>query len=480
MRSDSAATQRPARPGWTLALVAVAAFLTSLDVMVVVTAIPTIRQDLNASLADLEWTINAYNLAFGCLMLTGAALGDRYGRMRVYVIGLAVFTIASAMAAVAPTVGILIVARVLQGVAAGIAIPVSLTLLSDAYPPEKRGMAMGIWGSVSGLAVAAGPVVGGLITEGLSWHWIFWLNVPFGIAATVLSAVLLRESYGPRPKLDLVGLALASVGLFGLVWAAVRQPALGWGNAEVLLSIIIGLALLVAFVFWEKRVEHPLLPMEYFRIRGFTIANVSAFFQHFALIGALFMLGQMFQEGLGNGPMGTGLRLLAWTAMPLLVAPIAGGFADKLGNRPFMVGGLLLQGVGLAWIAAVAAPDTGYGAFIVPLILGGIGIAMCLPTTINLVFASVPQNDVGVASGVNSSVREIGGVFGVVVLGAAFATYGGYGDPSTAMDGFQAAFVVGAIASVVGMIAAVFAPGKNPAGQSATPAAEPVGVETAK
>jgi EmrB/QacA subfamily drug resistance transporter len=466
------------RPGWTLVLVAVCAFLTSLDVMVVVTAIPTIRQDLDAGLADLEWTINAYNLAFGCLMLTGAALGDRFGRMKVYVLGLALFTVASALAALAPTVGVLILARVLQGIAAGVAIPVSLTLLSAAYPPAKRGWAMGIWGSISGLAVAAGPVVGGLITQGLSWHWIFWLNVPLGLAATVLSAKLLRESYGPRPRLDLVGLALVSIGLFGLVWAAVRQPARGWGDPEVLLSLVGGLLLVVAFVLWEKRVAQAMLPMSYFRIRGFTIANVAAFFQHFALIGALFMLAQMFQEGLGNDPMGTGLRLLAWTAMPLLIAPIAGGFADRLGNRPFMIVGLLFQGVGLAWIAAVANPGTGYGSFIVPLILGGVGIAMCLPTTINLVFASVPQDDVGVASGVNSAVREIGGVFGVVFLGAAFAAYGSYRDPAAAMDGFQAALVVGAIASVVGMLAALFAPGRTRPGPHSAPVAAPVDVDT--
>ncbi|MEJ3653213.1 MFS transporter [Actinomycetes bacterium KLBMP 9759] len=458
--TDPPTTQRAPRAGWTLALVAVCAFLTSLDVMVVVTAIPTIRQDLDAGLADLEWTVNAYNLAFGCLMLTGAALGDRYGRMKVYVGGLALFTLASAMAALASTVGVLIVARVLQGVAAGIAIPVSLTLLSHAFPPAKRGMAMGIWGSVAGLAVAAGPVVGGFVTAGLSWHWIFWLNVPIGLAATALSALLLKESYGPRPKLDLVGLALGSLGLLGIVWAAVRGPVLGWSHHEVVLSIVGGLALLAGFVLWENRVDHPMLPMSHFRIRSFTVANISAFFQHFALIGALFMVAQMFQEALGNGPMETGLRMLAWTAMPLLVAPLAGGFADKLGDRPFMIGGLLLQGVGLGWLAAVAAPDAGYGVLVVPLLLGGVGIAMCLPTTINLVFASVPQDDVGVASGVNSSVREIGGVFGVVSLSAAFAAYGGYGDPAAAMHGFQAAFAVGAAASGVGLLAALFAPSK--------------------
>lgn len=463
MRDQSTTTERPVRSGWTLGLVAVCAFLTSLDVMVVVTAIPTIRRDLGAELADLEWTINAYNLAFGCLMLIGAALGDRFGRLKVYVLGLAMFTVASAMAALAPTVGMLILARALQGIAAGVAIPVSLTLLSSAYPPHKRGMAMGIWGSVSGLAVAVGPVVGGLITQGLSWQWIFWLNVPVGMAATVLSAKLLRESHGPRRTLDLAGLTLVSVGLFGLVWAAIRMPLLDWNDPEIVTSVIGGLLLLVAFARWEKHTERPMLPLSYFRNRGFVVANVAAFFQHLALIGSLFMLAQMFQEGLGHDPMGTGLRLLAWTAMPLLVAPIAGGFADRLGNRPFMVVGLLLQGAGLAWIAAVAGPGVGFGSLLLPLVLGGVGIAICLPTAINLVFASVPPDDVGVASGVNSAVREIGGVFGVVLLGAAFAARGHYGDQAAAMAGFQAALLVGAVASLVGMLAALFAPARSQA-----------------
>ncbi|MBV2155677.1 DHA2 family efflux MFS transporter permease subunit [Kitasatospora sp. SUK 42] len=464
-RTDS--TNRPVRPGWALALVAVCAFLTSLDVMVVVTALPTMRTELGASLADLEWTINAYNLAFACLMLTGAALGDRFGRMKVYVFGLALFTLASALAAVAGNVEVLILGRVLQGVAAGIAIPVSLTLLGDAYPPERRGWAMGIWGSVSGLAVAAGPVAGGFITEGLDWHWIFWLNVPFGAAATVLSAVLLRESYGTAPRIDVVGLLLASSGLFGLVWAAVRAPDTGWNSAEVLLPPAAGVLLLILFVAWERRTAHPLLPLRLFGSRGVTVANISAFFQHFALIGALFILSQLFQVGFGQGPLGTGLRLLAWTAMPMVVAPLAGGFADKYGNRPFMVGGLLLQAVGLAWIAGVTGPDTGYGALVVPLILGGVGIAMCLPTTITMVFGSVAPEDMGIASGSNSAVREVGGVFGVAFLGVVFAANGGYDDSGSAIDGFRAALALGAVASAVGMAAALFAPGRR------RPAADP-------
>lgn len=400
-------TSRPVRPGWVLALVVVAAFLTSLDVMVVVTALPTMRIQLNASLSDLEWTINAYNLAFACLMLTGSALGDRFGRLRIYVFGLALFTLASAMAALATTVGLLIVARVLQGIGVSVAIPVSLTLLSDAFPPQKRGMAMGVWGSVSGLAVAAGPVAGGLITQGLSWQWIFWLNVPFGVGAAVLSALLLRESRGPRPKLDIVGLLLASLGVLGLVWAAVRVPAIGWTDAEVAIALVAGALLLVAFVVWERHARYPMLPLRYFRIRAFSVANVVTFFEHFALIGSLFILSQLFQVGMGNSPLGTGLRMLAWTAMPLVAGAAVGRLADRFGNRLFMVVGLLLQGVSLFWLGADATPDAVYGGMVVPLMLGGIGIAMCLPTTINMVLISAPQDDVGVASGANSSIRPL-------------------------------------------------------------------------
>ncbi|WP_049558871.1 MFS transporter [Nonomuraea sp. SBT364] len=458
----SAATLRAIRPGWSLGLVSVGAFLTSLDVMVVVTALPTIQKDLDASLADLEWTVNAYNLAFACLMLIGSAIGDRFGRLRAYVLGLAVFTVASALAALAPTIGVLIIARVVQGVAAGIAIPVSLTLLGTAYPPDRRGWAMGVWGSVSGAAVAAGPVVGGLITQGLSWQWIFWLNVPFGVVATVLAAALMRESFGPRPKLDIIGLGLASLGLFGLVWAAARVPGLGWGHSEVILMAAGGAVLLAMFLLWERRAEHPVLPLSYFRLRGFAVSNGSAFFMHCALIGSLFIISQMFQLGMGEDPLGAGLRLLAWTAMVLIVAPVAGRLTDKLGTRPFIVGGLLLQGAGLIWLGAVAATDTGYLVLFAPLALGGIGIAMCLPSTINLALSSVPPQDMGVASGANNAVREFGGVFGVAFLGAMFAAHGSYATPASAMDGFQAALLLGGAISLAGMAVALFAPRRRP------------------
>ncbi|MBC6462680.1 MFS transporter, partial [Actinomadura sp. HBU206391] len=367
----------------------------------------------------------------------------------------------SVVAASATTIEILVIGRVLLGVGAALSTPVSLTLLTDAFPPERRGMAMGIWGSVSGVAVAAGPVVGGLITEGLSWPWIFWLNVPFGLAAAILTALLLRESHGPRPKLDLIGLALASLGLFGLVWGLVRAPAAGWASAEVLGTLVASPLLLAAFLAWEHRAPQPMMPLSYFRNRAFTIANVVAFFQHFALIGSLFILSQLFQIGLGDSPMDAGLHLLPWTLMPLLVAPIVGRLSDRFGNRPFMTNGLLLQGAALIWIAAVAATDVAYSTLIPPLILGGVGITMSIPTVINSVFGSVPPKDIGVASGANAAVREVGAVFGVVFLSVIFTVYGSYATPSSAISGFQAALALAGAASIVGALSATLSPDRR-------------------
>jgi EmrB/QacA subfamily drug resistance transporter len=466
MNLNADVVRRPARPGWALGLVSVCAFLTSLDVMVVVTALPVIRTELSATLADLEWTVNAYTLAFACLLLTGAALGDRFGRRRMYATGLVIFSAASAVAAAATTVEVLIAGRILLGVGAALSLPVSLTLLSDAFPPHRRGMAMGVWGSVSGLAVAAGPVVGGLITQAASWPWIFWLNVPVGLGAAVLTVLLLPESHGPRPRLDVVGLGVVSIGLLGLTWALVRAPVVGWTAPEVVVAAVAGGLLLLAFVAWERRTPWPMVPLGYFRIRGFAVANGVAFFQHFALIGSLFMLSQLFQVGLADSPLDAGLHMLPWTLMPLVVAPIVGRLADRYGNWPFMSGGLLLQGLALVAIATLAAPGVAYGHLIAPLIVGGVGITMSIPTVINAVFGSVPQHDIGVASGINSAVREVGAVFGVVCLSAVFAAYGDYTAPAASIDGFRAALVLGGIASVVGAVAATFAVNRRrPAGR---------------
>lgn len=448
---------------WTLALAGLGAFLCSLDVVVVATALPTLQSDLGASLPDLEWTINAYNLAFACLMLTGAAMGDRFGRRRMYVVGLAVFSLASAACALSPGIGELIAARVLQGAGAAVVLPLTLTLISDAFPAEKRDLAIGVWGGITGLGVAGGPVLGGAITEGISWQWIFWINVPVGLVMIPFAATRLRESRGSRPHLDMVGLLLVASGMFALTWAPVRAPSTGWGSAEVIGALCAGAVLVTAFVAWERRAAHPMLPMAYFRRRGFSAANAVIFFQFLSLLGALFLITQLFQTGLGNSPLETGLRILVWTAMPMLTAPIAGALSERFGPKPFMITGLILQAAGLGWLAAVTEPDVSYTSLVAPLVIAGAGIGMIFATTASAATAAVPADDTGIAAGVNTALRELGGVFGVAILAAVFAHNGSYATPATFIDGFQPAIGIAAAIPLMGAVSALFMPSKRPA-----------------
>jgi EmrB/QacA subfamily drug resistance transporter len=462
------------RRGWTLALASVGAFMGALDVVVVSTALPTLRSQFGASLADLEWTINAYSLAFGCLMLTGAALGDRFGRRRMYAAGLLVFVLGSALAALAPSAGLLIAARVVQGAGGAVLVPLTLTLISDAFPVEQRGTAIGIWGGVTGLGVAAGPIVGGAIVQGISWQWIFWLNVPVGIVVAVLALLRLRESRGPRPQLDIAGLVLAGAGLFALTWAPVRAPQYGWGSGQVTGALAAGVVLLAAFLAWERRAPYPMLPLGYFRVRAFWTANVVVFFQFVSLIGSLFFITQLFQIGLGYSPLGAGLRILVWMAMPMLVSPPAGALADRFGNRPFMLGGLVLQAAGLGWLAAVTTPGVSYLTLVAPLVVSGVGIAMCFPTVANAVTAAVPAQDVGVAAGTNNALNALGGVFGVAIMAAVFAGNGGYSGGSGFIGGFRPAEWVAAAVAAAGILAAALAPSKRQlAGTTRVAAREP-------
>ncbi|HEV3309979.1 MAG TPA: DHA2 family efflux MFS transporter permease subunit, partial [Chloroflexota bacterium] len=352
---------------WTLVLASLGVFMTALDTLVVANSLPALRESLHANLSDLEWTVNAYNLAFAVALLTGAALGDRYGRKRMFVIGVLGFTVASAAAALSPSVGTLIAARAVQGTAAAIIMPITLTLISEAFPAEKRGAAIGLWGGITGLAVALGPVVGGAIVGGISWHWIFWLNVPIGLTLIPLSVARLTESYGPRSQLDIVGLLLAGTGFLGITWGLIRANTIGWGTTETLIAIVIGSALVIAFLRWERRTTTPMLAPALFRSRPFIAANGVSFFMYASLFGVLFLMMQFLQIGLGYSPLGAGLRTLPWTGAPMIVAPIAGALADRYGNRPFMIVGLALQAVGLGWIAAIAQPGMSYAELAVAL-----------------------------------------------------------------------------------------------------------------
>jgi EmrB/QacA subfamily drug resistance transporter len=476
----AAVTDRAPRKGWTLALASLGLFMVALDTLVVATALPVLRADLGASLADLEWTVNAYNLSFACFLLTGAALGDRFGRRRMFGVGLLVFTGASAAAALSPSVGALVAARAVQGAGAAIVMPLTLTLISEAFPAEKRGMAIGLWGGIAGLAVAAGPVVGGAVIDGIDWHWIFWLNVPIGLALVPLGWSRLSESFGPRPRLDPAGLVLVGTGLLGLTWGLVRSSSVGWGSAEVVAALASGATLLAAFVAWERRAPNPMLPLGLFRSRGFSAANGVSFFMYAGLFGALFLMTQLLQTALGDSPLTAGFRILPWTATPMVVAPIAGGLADRYGTRPFMALGLALQAIGLGWVALIASTHMSYVEFGLALTVAGVGTSFCFPTVANAVVSSVPPSEIGVASGTNSAVRELGGVFGVAVLAAVFSHAGGYASPQAFIDGFGPALWVAAGLSAIGIVAALLASGRPrraeaPAAEAVEPALSLVG-----
>jgi EmrB/QacA subfamily drug resistance transporter len=450
--------QRRTSVAWTFLITSVGLFMVALDNLVVTTALPVIRIDLGSSLADLEWMVNAYTLTFAVLLLTGAALGDRFGRRRLFVIGLLIFTIGSAAAALAPSSQVLILARALQGLGGAIVTPLTLTILSAGVPLERRALALGAWGGVGGLAVAIGPVVGGAIAQGVSWHWIFWLNVPIGIVAMVLAYFRLAETRGPEGNLDLAGLALASGGLLGLVWGVIHGNDRGWTDIQVVGALAVGAILLIGFFLWERRAAHPMLPLSMFRSRGFSAANGVSFLMYFGMFGSVFLLVQFFQLVQHMKPFEAGLRTLPWTAMPILVAPAMGLLVPRIGARPIVTAGMVLLAGGLAWVAAVITPTVDYLLLVPGFVVSGIGMGMFFAPIANVVLSAVKSHEEGKASGANNAIREVGGVFGVAVLASVFSAYGSYTTPEAYVTGLVPAVWVGAAIVAVGAVVALAIP----------------------
>ncbi len=440
------------RRGWTLAIVSLGLFMVVLDNLVVSVALPSIHRDLGASIQSLEWTVNAYVLSYAVLLLTGAALGDRYGRRRMFMIGIGLFTLSSAAAALAPSIGLLIAARATQGVGAAIVTPLTLTLLADAFPPDRRGMALGVWSGVSGIAVALGPLVGGAVVQAASWHWIFWINVPIGVMLVPLARARLAESHGPARRLDLAGLGLGSAGLFGIVYGLIRSQSLGWSSTEVLVALTAGVLLTIAFVVHERRTEAPMLPMSFFAQRGFAVTNAVSLAMYFGMFGSIFFLSQFLQNVLGNTPLQAGVKLLVWTGATMVVSPLAGFFSERFGSRLFMAAGLGLQAVALGWLAALASVDTSYVSMIGPFVLGGAGMALVFAPAANAVLSSVRTDQAGQASGATNAIRELGGVLGVSVLATVFTAHGGYTSPQAFVDGLQPAMWVGTAVLAIGAL----------------------------
>jgi EmrB/QacA subfamily drug resistance transporter len=454
---------------WTFAITSAAVFMATLDNLVVTTAIPVIRKDLHASVESLEWTVNAYTLTFAVLLLTGAALGDRFGRRRMLAVGLGIFTVASAAAALAPSANALIAARAAQGVGGAIITPLTLTILSAGVPANRRGAFIGAWSGIAGLAVAFGPLVGGAVVSGISWHWIFWLNVPIGVVLIPLALRRLEETHGPAGRLDLPGLGLASAGLTGIVWGLVRGHGQGWSSPEILTALTAGATVFALFVLWELRAKEPMLPMRFFRNRVFALANVASLLMFFGMFGSIFLLSQFFQTVQGYSPLGSGLRILPWTIMPMFVAPIAGALSDKIGGGRLMGIGLTLQAGGLASLAAISTPTTPYWHLVAPFMVSGIGMAMFWAPVANVVLAAVRPEEEGQASGAQNAIRELGGVFGVAVLATVWSHYGGYSTGQSFVDGMTPAIWVGASVVALGAVAAFLIPHRRRAAEAELP-----------
>jgi EmrB/QacA subfamily drug resistance transporter len=443
---------------WTLGIVSTALFMVVLDNLVVSIALPSIHRDLGASIQSLEWTVNAYVLAYAVLLLTGAALGDRFGRKRMFLAGLSLFTAASAGAALAPSTGLLVAARAVQGMGAAMVTPLTLTLLAEAFPAARRGMALGVWSGVSGSAVALGPLVGGAVVQSISWHWIFWINVPIGFVLLPLAASRLRESHGPNGTLDLRGLALASAGAFGIVFGIVRAQSLGWTSTTILASLSAGAVLLAAFVAWERRTSEPMLPMSFFSRRAFAVTNFASLTMYFGMFGSIFFLSQFMQDVLGNSPLEAGLKILVWTGATMIVAPFAGVYSQRFGSRPFMLSGLALQAGALAWLASILATDTPYAEMIVPFVMAGAGMALVFAPSANAVLSAVRADQAGQASGATNAIRETGGVLGVAVLATIFTHAGGYGSPQAFVNGLEPALWVAVAMLSAGALAVLVLP----------------------
>jgi EmrB/QacA subfamily drug resistance transporter len=439
-------------PRAVLALTGTALFMIVLDNLIVASALPSIERSLHSPLSSAEWILDAYILSFAVLILTGAALGERFGRRRVFVAGLVIFTAASAAGALAANVGQLVAARAVQGAGSAILMPLTLTLLTNAFPAEKRGTALGIWSSIAGLGVAAGPVVGGLITDALSWHWIFWINVPIGAAAALLSPRLLDESRGAREPIDLGGLALVSGGLLGVVYATVRGNALGWLSASTLGAYAAGALLVIAFVLFELRKEHPMLPMRLFRSARFSISNATGFLLHFAMFGAFLMVIQFLVEVRGESPVMSGVWTLPWTIMPFAISPIAGRIGQRTNPALPAAIGMALLGFGTIELALELNASTSPLDMVPAMVFIGSGIGLTLPNIAALAMGSVPAADIGKASGTLSTARQVGSVVGVAVAVAVFQAAGPATSHVDIANGISHSFAIAGVAALAGAL----------------------------
>jgi EmrB/QacA subfamily drug resistance transporter len=446
---------------WTLGVTALASFMMALDAQVITTAFATIRGDLDASVETLQWTVNSYNLTFAVLLLTGAALGDRFGRRRMFAAGIFLFAVASAACALSAGAAALIAARSVQGAGAALVMPLAMAILSAAFAKEERARALGIFSGVTGFALIIGPAIGGFITENFGWRWIFWINLPIGAIAIALVLARLRESFGPKVALDIPGLVIVAAAALSLVWGLLRGNLAGWASAEVIAAFAGGALLAIAFVAWELRAPAPMMPMRLFKSAAFSSGITASLLFYAAMYGVLFLLPQFLQSSLGYGPLGAGLRLLPWTATLFMTAPIAGTAVNKFGERRLVVLGLSMQAIGLGWIAMIISPSVAYSSLVAPLVLAGVGVSMAMPAAQNAIMGSVAVAEMGKASGVFNMGRFLGGMFGIAALVTVFSARGSVDTPAAFSAGFAAAMLLAAALSMLGAVAGMWLPARR-------------------
>ncbi|WP_256762007.1 MFS transporter [Cohnella sp. WQ 127256] len=401
----------------------IALFMAMLDNLVLGVALPSIQTDLGATLSDLEWFMNSYTLAFAVLLIPFSVLGDSIGRKKVFLAGVVIFTIGSLFSGLSDSSIGLILSRALQGVGGAAIVPLSLTLVNSAFPPEKRAAAIGLWSGISGLGLSVGPLVGGLIMEGAPWQMIFYVNVPVGIIAFVLGLKWLEESRGIRKPLDPLGVLLLTAGLFGIIFGLERGNSEGWGSTIVIASLAVGGLLLLLFYFWEKTRKNPFVRFDLFRRKAYTFYVFAGFWMNAGVFGAIFLLTLFLQQAQGNSPLGAGVKEMAWTTMTMIAAPLAGLAISRLGNRNVLLSGLFIQAVALTWFALLIQAkgfDFPFIYLLAPMMLAGTGMGLSFTPLSHGLISSVPEDAAGEAIGIGNATRELGGVFGIAISGLIF------------------------------------------------------------
>ena len=444
------------RRWWIFAIVSLALFMGALDNLVVTTALPAIQRALHANLADLEWTVNAYTLVFTILMIPAAALGDRFGHKRMLLVGVGLFTLGSTLSALSSSALMLALARGLQGLGGACITPLTLTILTRAFPSEQRALIIGLWSGISGLGLTIGPLVGGAIVNGWNWGAVFWINVPLGIVLLVLGQMRLPESYGDRRPLDLPAILLIGTSLLCIIFGVSNGNALGWSSLPVVGTLLAGAILMLTFLMRERTTAAPMIDLNLFAKRDFTVSNSIGFLMSFGMFGAVFFVTQFIQDVLRVSPLVAGQETMPWTASIMLVAPLSGLLSRRMGTRLIILIGMLAQAVALAWIGLLATTTTPYIALLPAFILAGLGMGFTFGPISSVVMNAVSSMQQGQASSISNTLRELGGVFGIALLSIVFGQI--TSDAGVFVSMFRATVLVGASIVAVGGLLTLLLP----------------------